>query len=66
MVLLRAELVTHLPTKDVTLNVDMLAAQSKHKRFGVSRLTVSKLPPETNTEPGSEIQYTPCPLGSEL
>ena len=34
--------------------------------FGVSRLAVSRFPPETNTEPGIKVQYTPCPLGSEL
>ena len=32
--------------------------------FGISRLAVYRLPLKTNTEPGSEIQYTPCPLGS--
>ena len=33
--------------------------------FGVSRVAVSRLTPETNRT-GSEIQCTPCPLGSEL
>ena len=35
MFLLRAELATHLPTKDVVLNGDMLAARSKHKHLQV-------------------------------
>ena len=33
MVLLRAELATHLPTKNNALNGDMLAAVSKYKRL---------------------------------
>jgi len=33
--------------------------------FSVSRVAVSRLPPETNRT-GSEIQCTPCPLGTEL
>ena len=65
MVLLRAELAAHLPTKNIAPNEDMLAAVSKYKVFGVSRVAVSRLPPETNRT-GSEIQCTPCPLGSEL
>ena len=57
MILLRAELVTHLPTKDVALNGDMLAVQSERKHiFDVSRLAVSRLLLETNTEPGSKVQ----------
>ena len=47
MVLLRAELATHLPIKDVALNGDMLAA-ANISIFGVSRPTISRLPLETN------------------
>ena len=47
MVLLRAELAMHLPTKDVALNGDMLAA-ANISIFGVSRPAISRLPLETN------------------
>jgi len=56
VVLLRAELATHLQTKNIAPNGDMLAAVSKinFSVFGVSRVAVSRLPPETNRT-GSKI-----------
>ena len=47
MVLLRAKLATRLPTKDVALNGDMLAA-ANISIFGVSRPAISRFPLETN------------------
>ena len=64
MVLLWAELAMYLLTKDVTLNGDVLAARSEHKRLWCFKTCRFQVPPETNTERGSEVQYTPCPLGS--
>ena len=47
MILLRAELATHLPTKDIALNGDILAA-ANISIFGVSRPAISRLPLETS------------------
>ena len=66
MVLLRAELSTHLLAKDVALNGDMLAAQSEHKRFQCFKTHCFQVSTRNKHRTRQQIQYTPCPLGSEL
>ena len=66
MVLLRAELETHLPTKDIALNGDMLAALSKHKRLQCFKTRRFQAFTRNKHRTGSKVQYTPCPLGSKL
>ena len=55
MVLLRAELVTHLPTKTLHWTGTCWLHWANISVFGVSRLAVSRLPQETNTEPAAKF-----------